>query len=53
VAVQEIRNWEKSFYEYLDVYKKELLQEIERGWSEDIEKKLRETIEEFNRVHPR
>lgn len=51
IETGQIKAWEQGFYQHLDNFKEELLVRLVIGWDEGLEKELRETIEEFNRMY--
>ncbi len=50
VAVKDIRDWEAKLHEYMNKTKPGLLEKISKGgWDEEIEKELKEAIQEFKK----
>lgn len=50
VEFSKLREWERSFSEYMESSQKELLGEIEKDWDEKLENKLKKAVEEFKAV---
>ncbi|MFA5174893.1 MAG: F0F1 ATP synthase subunit alpha [Patescibacteria group bacterium] len=50
VEVKSIQAWEKKFHNFMNASKQTLLEKISNGeWNEDIEKELKEAVEEFKK----
>jgi F-type H+-transporting ATPase subunit alpha len=47
IAPADIPVWEKDLFSFLDASKQDVLESIAGGWGDDIEKGLKEAIEEF------
>lgn len=47
LKLEEIKDWEKKLYAFLDASKSDLLANIQKGWSDDVEKGIRAAVEEF------
>jgi len=50
ILVEKISKWEKDFYNFMESNKKTVLDALKKDWNADIEKKLKEAIEEFKKV---
>ncbi len=51
VPTQQVRAWEERFVSYLEHSHEPLIQRVEQGWDEDIEKELVQTIEDFQKQY--
>lgn len=51
VAVVNVVAWEKAMHSHMEVSEKELLSKIEKDWTEEIEKALKETLTNFSKMH--
>jgi F-type H+-transporting ATPase subunit alpha len=51
VPVAEVVAWEKAMHAHLESNEKELLISIEKDWSDDIEKKLKDTLTSFGKQY--
>ena len=51
VPTQQVRAWEERFVSYLERSHEPLIQRVEQGWDEDIEKELVQTIEDFQKQY--
>ncbi len=49
VEIQDIREWEKNFLEFMKTAKSDLLEDLVKDWNDDIEKKLKQAVEEFKK----
>lgn len=50
IKTEQIGRWEQGLYEFLSASKSQLLEEVETGWSEDIQKAIEEAVQEYNQV---
>ncbi len=52
VAVEKVKDWQKSFFEFLGLSKKSLMEKISsQEWSDVLEKELKQAIEEFIKTY--
>lgn len=50
IAVKDIKNWEDKFQNFMNKSKSSLLEKISKGqWDEELEKELKEAVEEFKK----
>ena len=47
IDIENIKDWQNNFFNFLDLSKKQLLENITKDWNQEIETKLRESINEF------
>jgi len=43
----KIKDWQKRFFDFLDMSKRELLDKLIKGWDKEMEEELKKAIEEF------
>ena len=48
IDVDQIREWEKGLYSFLDEAKQDLLTRLEEDWNDEIKKELEEALKEYN-----
>lgn len=48
IKIEDIGAWEKGLYEFVSASKSQLLDDIKKGWSDDIQKGIVEAVEEYN-----
>jgi len=51
VKVEDIRDFQKKFFKFLDLSKEALLDEVVEEWNEKIEKELKQACEEFGKTN--
>lgn len=51
IDVSKVKQWQSSFFEFLNLSKKQLIDDILNNWNDDTEKKLKQAIEEFKKTH--
>lgn len=51
VPLTHIAVWEKAMHEYMNTMAVDLLSSIDKGWDEEIEAKLKETLHTFSKTH--
>lgn len=51
VPLTHIAEWEKAMHEYMNTMAVDLLSSIDKGWDEEIEAKLKETLHTFSKTH--
>jgi F-type H+-transporting ATPase subunit alpha len=49
VDVDRIKDWQKKFFDFFDMSKKELLDKLIKDWNKEIEEELKQAIQEFIR----
>ncbi|MAQ77373.1 F0F1 ATP synthase subunit alpha [Candidatus Campbellbacteria bacterium] len=50
IDMADIQKWEEGFYSFLEASKASLLEGIQKGWSDDVQKELKEAISEYNQL---
>lgn len=51
VDISAISDWERACVSFLQTSKKELIDEVESDWNEEVEGRVREAIEDFKKTH--
>jgi F-type H+-transporting ATPase subunit alpha len=51
IPVSDVVAWEKAMHAYMETSAKELLIRIEKDWSDDIEKNLKDALTTFAKLH--
>ncbi len=51
IKAEDVKNKEKTLYQFLKMSKKELVKTLEKDWNEKIEKELKDALEEFGETH--
>jgi len=49
VEIDKIKDWQKRFFDFLDMSKRELLDKLIKDWNKEIEEELKKAIEEFTK----
>ena len=49
VEIDKIKDWQKRFFDFLDMSKRELLDKLIKDWDKEIEEELKKAIEEFTK----
>jgi F-type H+/Na+-transporting ATPase subunit alpha len=47
--VDDVKDWQKEFFEFLEASKGDLLDKLKKDWNEQIEEELKRSIEEFKK----
>ena len=48
ISIDDIGSWEKGLYSFLSSSKSSLLEEINKGWSDDIQKGIVDAVTQYN-----
>ncbi|RJQ30364.1 F0F1 ATP synthase subunit alpha [Candidatus Parcubacteria bacterium] len=51
VEIDKIAEWEEKFKDFMAGSKEEVLKEVEKSWDEQIEKLLKDALEEFKQIN--
>jgi len=47
IDIDKIKDWQRRFFDFFDMSKRELLDKLIKDWNKEIEKELKQAIEEF------